>query len=151
MKMLSAVEVGKMRTLADFLETVPPEDFDLGFWEERQAVARIAIGPIVFREGCGFAGCAMGWASHQKLFDGLKVKDDLLTYRGASDFKAAARLFGVTKNVAYFLFHESFYEGWAEPADVADRLRRFAAKVESRLARSVPRSLRLVGHEAMAA
>jgi hypothetical protein len=44
----------RLLKLADFLETVPPDKFDMNGWGRE--------------DDCGFAGCAIGWAG--KLFDG---------------------------------------------------------------------------------
>lgn len=144
MQQLRAVEIGKMRQLADFLETVPPEDFDLGRWRERAPIDAIRIGPITLRKGCGFAGCAMGWAAHSGIFPGLRLSPKgTLTYRGATEFEAVAKLLSLTPWTAYFLFHKDSYQQHADPAHVADRVRRFAAIVERTLNRTGAR-LRVV-------
>lgn len=144
MKMLAAVELQKMRDLSDFLETVPPEDFNLAHWRERSAVAPISLGPITLRRGCGFAGCAMGWAAEAGLFPRLRIsKGGDICYRGATGFEAAAKLLGVTPNQSWYFFSEHAYAWHADPADVADRMRRFVEIVERRLARSERPMLRL--------
>ncbi len=147
MKQLHKVEIGKMRQLADFLETVPPEDFDLAKWRLRSPVSAIRLGPITLRQGCGFAGCALGWAAHMEVFPGLTLgaKDNTVYYRGYSEFRAAATLFEVNTETAVFLFHEnSYWPGYVEPGDVAERLRRFAEIVERRIARHTVPRLQLV-------
>lgn len=136
MDMLLNVDIGRMRKLADFLETVPPEDFDLGAWQTVAPRDAIALGPLVFRKSCGFAGCAMGWAAHSKLFDGLRInREGDLCYRGSRGIEAATRVLGLTERTAEFLFWESRYpDGRTDPAHVATRLRRFASIVEARIA-----------------
>jgi len=61
MKMLSKVDIERIYKLAHFLETVSSQDFDLTIWGTR------------VRDGCGFAGCAIGWAAYAKLFSGLVI------------------------------------------------------------------------------
>lgn len=146
MKQLRAVEIDKMRQLADFLETVPPEDFDLEMWRTRAPRDAIKIGPITLLKSCGFAGCAMGWAAYRRLFEGLYVnRHDHIVYKGATEFKAAAKLFGITMRTAYFLFHEQSYDlDHADPHDVAQRVRRFASIVECAVNRKTKVKLRAV-------
>jgi len=133
MDQLLRVDTRKMRDLADFLETVPPEDFSLADWQSQTPRREISIGPIVLRTGCGFAGCAMGWAAYSGKFEGLRISRETIRYRGLSGMRAAAKFLNVTETVAEFFFDESWYGGVAEPADVATRLRRFAEKVEARV------------------
>lgn len=138
MEMLLKVNTGRMRQLADFLETVPPEDFNLDNWMTQHPVASIALGPIVLRRGCGFAGCAMGWAAHSGMFEGLRInRHNTLVYRGATDFEAAALFLGITSDFAGFFFIEENYDidRAIDPADVARRLRVAAGKIEARIAR----------------
>ncbi len=141
MQMLSKVEIERMYQLADVLETVPSADFDLGAWCLRQPHTAVTVTGIVIRAGCGFAGCAMGWAVHTGMFPGLKVENGCLYYRDESGlevtgFDAAATVFGITLRVASFLFAPVQYRFHAPATDVAGRLRRFAEIVERRLARA---------------
>lgn len=138
MDQLANVNVARLYQLADFLETVPPEDFDLSAWQDHAPREALAIGPITFRRACGFAGCAMGWAAHSGLFEGLRInRDNNLVYKGASDIDAAAKVFGITVSVAEFIFYPLSYVGYdpIDPDDVARRVRKLAAKVEARVAR----------------
>lgn len=147
MKQLSQVEIGRMRQLADLLEAVPPSSFTLDDWEAQPETPAktMLFGLIELEPACGFSGCAMGWAAHSGLFPGLSIDDGVLVYRGYSSFRAAAKVMGVTENVAHFLFDPSLYEdACPEPGDVAERLRRFADKVERRLMRKSEPTLRLV-------
>lgn len=145
MKQLSKVEIGKMRQLADFLETVPPDRFVIERWEAQEELpAKTALfGLIELQPACGFAGCAMGWAAHSKLFPGLSLgylpEFDFpsLFYKGATDFDAAAKLLGISERSAIFFFHPDRYKGYVDPDHVAQRLLRFADKVESRLKRAL--------------
>lgn len=144
MKMLAGVEIQKMKDLANFLETVPPEDFDLSMWRSRNEKVAIMLGPIVLRRGCGFAGCAMGWAAESGLFPELRLnRNGVICYKGATEFEAAAKFLGVTVNQALYFFDGNTYEFHADPAHVADRIRRFAFIVERRMARRQSMPLRL--------
>lgn len=106
MKQLTRVEIGRMRELADLLETVQPSRFDLSLWEAQPEtpVKTFLFGLIEREPACGFSGCAMGWAAHAKLFDGLKIVDGDLVYKGLSHFRAAAKVMGVNQNSAWFLW-----------------------------------------------
>ncbi len=147
MKQLSSVEIGRMHQFADFLETVPPEDFDLTLWVERQQrdPKSLLFGLIQRDPGCGFAGCAMGWAAYSEVFPGLRLTRDAkdVTFAGFTGYDAAAALLGVGDNQAFFFFAPSSYED-AEPGHVAARLRKFAAKVERRINRQQRPGLRVV-------
>ena len=147
MRQLQKVEIEKMRKLADFLETVPPEDFDLADWVEREQrdPKSILFGLVILHPGCGFAGCAMGWAAHSGIFPGLRLTHDSddITYAGLIGFDAIDRLFRIGENQGIFLFHRVRYQGHADPGHVARRLRRFAEIVERRINRKKP-SMRIV-------
>lgn len=148
MKQLNQVEIGRMRKLADFLETVPPEDFDLDGWVQQlpQGPKSIFFGLIHRHSGCGFAGCAMGWAAHSQIFSGLRLTrdGDDIAYRGFTGYDAVYALFGIGENQGFFLFSDRRYADDAEPGHVARRLRIFADKVERRLARTQAPGLRVV-------
>lgn len=132
MKQLDRVEVGKMRQLASFLRTVPPSQFDLEEWELQAATPAVTFlfGLIEIEPACGFAGCAMGWAAHSKLFDGLYMDGSGPVYNGIAGWNGVTRLFGISSRAADFLFGSSSYED-GQPGYVADRLERFAGKVEA--------------------
>ena len=130
---MNVVEVGRMRQLADFLETVPPKDFDLRAWQTRCPIAPTMLGPFAWG-GCGFAGCALGWAAHSGLFLGLGVdRQGNLVYKGFANYRAVRHLLGIKQRAAWFLFGQEMYDREAqEPGDVAARIRRFADIVERR-------------------
>lgn len=170
------VDTEKLLQLADYLETVPPESFDLDGWviqDERAAIPPTmfcGIIPITKGDpGCGFAGCALGWAAHSGLFPGLTLQNRVPVYRGASQYASADRLFGFDQatpkrnrlkhhrrddyeymtSMSLFLFCPSMYKRGSEPAQVADRIRRVVAKLHARRVRkSSEPKLRLVasGH-----
>ncbi len=148
MTQLAQVNTQRMYQLADFLETVPPSRFNLKHWQEEKA--HPVIGNFLPYDRCGFAGCAMGWAVHAKLFPGLTlavVPNGLMTpeicYKGATNMDAAGLVFGLKEGS--FLFHSDSYSEPATPYKVATRLRRFAQIVERRLQHTKARpTLRLV-------
>jgi hypothetical protein len=165
MSMFDHVETGRLTQLADFLESVPPADFNIHEWTERAYEAPSPAEKFLFftitpaSPGCGFAGCAMGWAAHARLFPGLTLQRGTPTFKGAMGYPAADKLFGLapgtrrkmklfvdrrgtiaTTNTAFYLFGaDQAYKHNPQPADVADRIRRFVAKVESRKARNAAR------------
>lgn len=147
MKQLSNVEIGKMRQLANFLETVPPEDFDLEGWVQQTGQPVPMFFGLIHRQpACGFAGCAMGWAAHTELFPGLRLTRDKkdVCYAGFTGYDAVMALLGISENISYFLFSPSMYRDDAAPGHVARRLRRFVEIVERRMNRKQATPLRIV-------
>lgn len=127
------MNIKRLEKLADFLETVPRRSFDMGNWQSRAATK-----PEGKQQGeCGFAGCAMGWAAHAKLFRGLNFKNAMsaygngplgwqtISYRGLTDFYAAAFLMDITYAEARFLFDPDSYPSRVTPKQVATRIRRY--------------------------
>lgn len=120
----------RLLKLADFLETVPEENFDISGWETAEATK-----PEGDRPGqCGFAGCAVGWAAHVELFDGFVMRDGDPLYQGKTDWDAVDELFGFKQapgelsKEGLILFSGSEYRGYeATPAQVAARIRQFVA------------------------
>lgn len=115
----------RLLKLADFLETVPRRSFEIRAW-----VWRGADKPEGKIPGeCGFAGCAMGWAAHAKLFRGLKL-DGLWgnpIFEGRTDYDAADCLFEIDGVASRVLFGGSSYSGPRRPTpkQVAKRIRTF--------------------------
>lgn len=142
---LETVETGKLLQLADFLETVPPEDFTLEYWQERaQKDPTFWLGVFPRDPGCGFAGCAMGWAAHSGLFPEFRLASVASgpnkrrrimspTYKGLVGLDAVDALLGLSGWLTEHLFMESSYKrcgGAASPGAVARRARRLAFLVE---------------------
>lgn len=85
------MDTGRLLVLAEFLETsVPEAEFNMLLWQHRAYVPPMEgtpAGPPSFfgllpgspevppNPGCGFAGCAIGWAAHSGLFPGLKLRE----------------------------------------------------------------------------
>src|SRR4051812_47952886 len=98
----------RLLKLADFLETVPREKFNLNHW-----VTALPTKPEGREEGeCGFAGCAMGWAAHAKLFPELKFDRwnmCNIVYYGNTGWTAPRKLFGISDASARHLFSDDAY------------------------------------------
>lgn len=110
------IRADRLLKLADYLETVPRKKFDMRFWKDEGA--------------CGFAGCAIGWAAHGKLFRGLTIKgtsdlDFEPHYAGATRMAAVSLLFGISIVQA----QNDLFGGWDElqgtPLQVSKRIRKF--------------------------
>lgn len=145
MRQLQQVEIAKMRQLANFLETVPVRKFNLDKWDDTYYNLRTVLSYIGLEKACGFAGCAMGWAAYSELFDGLKLENGMIKYKGYTCFTAAAQLFNINYQTSLYLFDpECYLEYQQQPGYVAARLNKFADKVESRLKRHQQPKLRLV-------
>lgn len=105
----------RLLKLADYLETVPRDRFDMTDWSN-------------MKTGCGFSGCAIGWAHHGKLFPGLAIRKkasdsfSVLHYRGETHLDAAALLFKIDSDSADDLFGPAQI---ATPKQVAKRIRKF--------------------------
>lgn len=115
-----AINAKRLLKLADYLETVKPALFRLDVFG--------------YEQECGFAGCAVGWAAHAKLFAGLKFETCLgPIYQGASGWEAVAKVFGFSVDDpdgfisidAKNLFHDSAYPPHPKPNTVAKRIRKF--------------------------
>lgn len=117
----------RLLKLADLLERVPAENFTIKRWVEHEGGPFNAKAP----GSCGFAGCAMGWAAHAKLFPDLRVASGY-GYELAHDGKpmpsieAAMNTFKLEIADARRLFLEEAYRsGNPRPATVARRIRAF--------------------------
>jgi hypothetical protein len=124
----------RLLKLADFLETVPPQAFDIKDW-----LTRKPSGPEGNVPGeCGFAGCAVGWAAHQKMFDGFgfrPLRDGTesgeVQYTDEAgvtsiSWEAVRNLFEVDRALADCLFDGSSYRECdyrPAPITVAKRIR----------------------------
>ncbi len=86
---------------------------------------------------CGFAGCAMGWVAHRKMFRGFSLDygyglgaGRVPVYQGEVNYAAVAKLFGITERDVTSLFGPSE----KTPKQVANAIRNFvtARKAEAR-------------------
>jgi hypothetical protein len=131
------MNVAALHKMADMLDGIPAQEFNLNRWGEdiRPGFIRRMLG----HSECGFAGCAMGWAAHMKTFDGLTLDADYysdgygilyadkdhpeITYDG---YVAAAKLFNISVTVAAFFFSPASYtQRRVKPSDVANRIREY--------------------------
>lgn len=107
--------------LADYLETVPEEGFNMRYWHDK-ALAREA--------NCGFAGCAIGWASHGKVVPGLTLDrggdPEFVNEHGDvfAGFTAIARAFDIDYYGAKALFNGHVV---ATAKEEAQRIRNYVA------------------------
>ncbi len=94
------MHVDRLLLLADFLETVPPERFDMARWTGVDWAGKSDL-------SCGTAACAMGWATTIPQFRKLGLK---LNKFGVPEFKsyfgygAATRLFDIDFYETTYLF-----------------------------------------------
>ncbi len=102
----------RLRTLANYLESVPKERFDLHSWD------------------CGTTACAVGYACKIPEFEqaGLGLgSSGQPTYNGRCfGFTAAAKFFGISSENAHKLFDANYYrEGRDGVKAVVNKIRRF--------------------------
>jgi len=110
----------RLLTLANVLDSVPDEQFDINlFWEGKP-------------HDCGFVGCALGWATTIPEFAKAGFgRDEGLGYPifgGQTSISAGASFFGLDYDDAYLMFMPVGYRELYRPAtakDVADKIRRF--------------------------
>src|SRR5689334_11710924 len=101
----------RLEKLAHYLATVPPERSDTGTWKVTKD--QIETGDTTVTTACGFAGCAIGWAIHGRLFPELRwnkrtfverhfgyAQHPVLVGRGVTDYEAIAQVFGITTREA---------------------------------------------------
>lgn len=151
-------QTDRLLRLADFLDTVPPEQFDYNIWFNGTALGE-----------CGTTACALGWATAIPEFQalGLELRSDEPWPSGESRYvalrnteergwkkcseEAAEVVFGLTKKQHDFVFlpdvddYGDGYEDddydkprwswrdrpteWAQPKDVAEHIRNFVSNV----------------------
>lgn len=138
MKQIDNVEIGRLKALTDLLDTVPIKQFDMDGWqiEAPRAPSHRFFGLIQTDPGCGFAGCAMGWAAHDAIIPGLYIEHGVLKYHHGglilTNFDAVEAATGLSYEMAVYLFHPKKYQVYpVTPEVVARRLRRFITKIEA--------------------
>lgn len=127
--MNKATSKRRLLILADFLEKLPRKRFDLSSWVGNEWEGKADL-------SCGTSACAMGWATTIPQFRklGLRLSKYGLPYFGkgyyqTSGMHAAADLFGISDNEAYYLFmpYEEDIAANATPKQVAKHIRKFVA------------------------
>lgn len=124
--------------VADILDTVKPERFNLSQWVEDRAEPQGLFIRALRKIGlidpvCGTSACAIGYAASNKWFRGRGFR--LMStdgrgfypfYKGYTGFSAVAIFFNIDHDSAWHLFHPESYQS-STPKDVADRIRRFVS------------------------
>lgn len=83
---------------------------------------------------CGYTACAVGHACLDSRFttQGLTMFKDMPSYETSkgrcTGWRAVQDFFGISREEAEYLFHDSHYTGSKGPAAVANRLRGFIAE-----------------------
>jgi hypothetical protein len=122
----------RLLVLADFLEQLPPDRFNLAVWVSSIWQGREDL-------GCGAKACAMGWAATIPEFRALGLRlvrpvspstgkplaaiPELAIDEGADPlrgFEAAAALFGLSRTAADYLFDPDAYRDPDEDEDDED-------------------------------
>lgn len=118
----------RLLKLADYLETVPPEKFDMGTWITGEEI------PGKSDEGnlleCGSAGCALGWATMVPEFReaGLFFHRTSIVFCEHDSFRAAEAFFGLDSHDSQLIFSSLEYPGGrSEPSEVSARIRDLVA------------------------
>lgn len=136
------MNVRLLTILADFLDQLPSDQFDLHTWLETgnlndKAVAELTVAEMLAEKDCGTTACAIGWACTIPEFQeaGLKYHYD---YDGiyvgqppadgvtdGSTIQQVARLLDLTIFQANHLFMPHYYTDWdcVTPKGVADKIR----------------------------
>ena len=124
----------KLLRLADLMETIAPEKFDLGLWSTRTE--------------CGTVCCAVGHACLDRWFrsqgfgpverDDIGINIFIPSFRNFSGFDAVEQFFGLTNLFATFLFVENSYVTHpAHPSEVAIRIRLFVEHHDEKVVREL--------------
>jgi AraC-like DNA-binding protein len=115
------IRFDRLERVADYLaRKTESSAFDMGAWSFLKHPSQ---------GQCGFAGCAMGWVAHEKMFRGFKLElaygplvGQVPTYYGAKIYGAVAKLFGISESEASDLFGPKL---GTTPKDVARDIRSF--------------------------
>lgn len=116
----------RLLMLANVLDNVTPEKFDLGCWRKQSE--------------CGTTACAVGWAMVTPAFNKLGLTSysydyeegihlQIPVYGEEEGFNAVMSFFDITRDVAVYLFTYEFYDKdyinrqSVTPAMVAERIR----------------------------
>lgn len=110
----------RLRILADFLLTVPPERFNIRTW-----------GHGGFEHECGTAACAFGWAATIPAFRELGLHHVRLPggwtmalgdYQPENGFAVARKFFELDGTTTQFFFSPLYYRTFPRPSDVSARI-----------------------------
>jgi len=152
-----ATAIRRLNKLADFLDTVPPKQFNINRWFETDVEAdhklhlyknskNVPVKQYIERRHkedneCGAAACAFGWACTIPSFKkaGLKMVGMIGEFEPrytAKDgqvfhnFSAAEQFFGINYETAEYLFDPTCYIAPPSAKGVARRIRSVVAQLE---------------------
>lgn len=122
--------------LADFLDTLPDDQFDICQWTNNELGDGYYGPPSMDQTGpaCGTAGCSLGWACTMEEFKSLGLFMNIYgdpEYKGNTTYRAAADLFEIELPDAHYLFCPSIskWDGClpddATGKDAAEHIRKF--------------------------
>lgn len=132
--------VGKRRLLklADFLEKLPPQKFNLNNWcvkDYKLSNTNEWDSIIVIRGKCGSTACALGYCPVVFPKSGFKLSNDLHwtpEYCGLEGTAAAEQFFDLLESESVSLFMpESYREDHKGPKSVAKKIRALVKRYES--------------------
>ncbi len=105
----------RMIKLADHLETVPPDNFDMGFWK------------------CGTKACAIGHGctipSFRRAGLHLSILEDEPIYKNLHHYDAIAEFFGIPFSDAVDLFSTNNANKYLTPHEMALHIREYLRTV----------------------
>jgi len=125
----------RLLMLADFLRTVPEENFDLTSWRYDNTAETVDVGDNQLSSlHCGTTGCAVGWACSLPEFNaqGLTWRGSLPLYSlgdsiSTAGWEAVEGFFYLGENQSLYLFSDKCYSDADDqsPAGVAKRIEDF--------------------------
>jgi hypothetical protein len=127
------MNVERLKKLADFLDNVPPEKFDMACWSNGEK-------PKPLDHPCKTVACAVGWATalfHDEGFVLENVVVDAYSgtmrlvpfYRYSEGWLAVTEFFELSPSDAAFLFRAPYHHS-PGPREVAERIRTFIYEEE---------------------
>lgn len=107
------MNVKRLQKLADFLRIVPREVFNIRGWlyaDINEDISSHLHNPERASE-CGFAACAMGWATQIPSFRraGLLIAGRTPVFKDELGFDAAEKFFDIDAYTSRYLFHGPSY------------------------------------------
>jgi hypothetical protein len=114
----------RLRKAIAFIRTLDYENINM-----------VIFSPTLVSQKCKFIGCAVGHMAHKKVFEGLKLDNNTVTYKRARNMEAVEKLFGLKHHEAIYLFGPfwgSYEKGTQEPTpkNIARRIERFLVNPE---------------------
>jgi len=131
----------RLLRLADLVETIAPEKFDLRTWGGYRELRKQGD----YLE-CGTVSCAVGWAAEDAWFQSQGLSDRWNpTYAGCSGWEAVSKFFDLPPSAdafqypeAHFLFCEdSYVTRPVHPSEVAIRIRLFVEHHDEKVVREL--------------